>query len=392
MSDFARMNAAIKGKDKKGNFTVEQVKVERYRAGKEPKRDDDSNKDEDDFVTRIDPKIQDHSIQDHVVVPTDRRLARLSQLQTNTVRNEIQVKTQSKLIQSAPMINSPVQDQTQSSLQSPIEREEIVDDDRNSSTFLLDQQPITLKEQIICNEYGSSSESNEENFCYISEEKRKNYKTQMNNEESTSNSSIGRSLLCQIVAKSENHEKIKTQDLSLIDDSDPIEEQEKEDEFQAWKLRELLRYKARKDEEERLEREELELKSFRNLPKEEQEKIWNERISQQSQSEKSKYEFLQKYYHKGAFFQDSQDEILHRDYDAPSQNESVDRSALPESMQVRNFGKKGRSKWTHLTKEDTTAFDSSWGDKKLSINYKMTSKMGGYDGRAFFDSNSKKRK
>lgn len=47
---------------------------------------------------------------------------------------------------------------------------------------------------------------------------------------------------------------------------------------------------------------------------------------------------------------------------------------------MRDFGKKGRTKWTHLVAEDTTAFDYGWGHRKNAANYQLVSKMGGMRG------------
>ena len=65
---------------------------------------------------------------------------------------------------------------------------------------------------------------------------------------------------------------------------------------------------------------------------------------------------MQKYYSKGAFYQDSEDPIFQRDYNMPTPLEMVDKSVLPTILQKRigNFGKKGQSKYTHLTNEDTS--------------------------------------
>jgi microfibrillar-associated protein 1 len=62
--------------------------------------------------------------------------------------------------------------------------------------------------------------------------------------------------------------------------------------------------------------------------------------------------FMQKYHHKGSFFQDM-DILKNRDYSARTES-TVDVSLLPKVMQVRDYGKAGRSKWTHLSNEDTS--------------------------------------
>lgn len=70
----------------------------------------------------------------------------------------------------------------------------------------------------------------------------------------------------------------------------------------------------------------------------------------------TKYTFMQKFYHKGAFYQDSEDQVFKRDYNLPTPMEMQDKTLLPKLLQKRagNFGKKGQSKYTHLTAEDTS--------------------------------------
>ncbi len=65
---------------------------------------------------------------------------------------------------------------------------------------------------------------------------------------------------------------------------------------------------------------------------------------------------MQKFYKKGPFYQDSSDPIFQRNYDLLTPLEMQDKSSLPAILQKRagNYGKKGQSKYTHLTAEDTT--------------------------------------
>jgi microfibrillar-associated protein 1 len=163
-----------------------------------------------------------------------------------------------------------------------------------------------------------------------------------------------------------------------IDDTDGLDE---EAELQAWRLRELLRMKMEKDEREARELEQIELERLRNLTEAEKQDLDRQKQAEWESKPKGEYKFLQKYYHKGAFFGDATDDkLLNRDYSAPTAADAGNKEMLPETMQVKDFGKRGRTKWTHLTAEDTTAFVDGWGDKKNPANYRSVGKMAGMKG------------
>lgn len=86
-----------------------------------------------------------------------------------------------------------------------------------------------------------------------------------------------------------------------------------------------------------------EAKRFRNLPEEEQKRILKERMvsDKEARDSKTSLAFMQKYYHRGAFFMDKdtegkyKEEVYNRDFNEAVEEDAVDKSILPKPMQVR---------------------------------------------------------
>ncbi|KAF9263118.1 hypothetical protein L218DRAFT_959648 [Marasmius fiardii PR-910] len=152
-------------------------------------------------------------------------------------------------------------------------------------------------------------------------------------------------------------EKEKEEQMPDVDDTDGLDP---EAEFEAWRLRELARIKKEKDEEVRREQEREEVKRRRALPEAQRLKEDIEHAQKSRDSKpKGQQKFLQKYWHKGAFRQD--EEILQRHDYTEATESTVDVSMLPQVMQVKNFGKRSRTKYTHLVDQDTTIGNGGFG-------------------------------
>ncbi|CAF0997362.1 unnamed protein product [Adineta ricciae] len=151
------------------------------------------------------------------------------------------------------------------------------------------------------------------------------------------------------------------------------DDEDEEAVYNAWKLRELERLKRDRKERDEREREQQELERRRNMTEEElQEELRNQSKVVTNEAPKAKYKFLQKYYHRGAFFLDKEDEIYKRDYSAPTLEDHFDKTVLPKVMQVKNFGMAGRTKYTHLVDQDTSSKQSPWGsDKQSSTKFRQ---------------------
>ncbi len=135
-----------------------------------------------------------------------------------------------------------------------------------------------------------------------------------------------------------------------IDDTDDIEP---DGEYKAWELRELTRLKRDKEQRDKFILEQEEIERRREMTDEQRREDELEAGRDRFKRDKGNMRFMQKYYHKGAFYQD--DELLERDYTEPTLDDNFNKESLPSVMQVKNYGLQGQSKWTHLSKEDTTA-------------------------------------
>ncbi|KAH9486695.1 Microfibrillar-associated protein 1 [Psilocybe cubensis] len=152
-------------------------------------------------------------------------------------------------------------------------------------------------------------------------------------------------------------EKEKEEEIPDVDDTDGLDPAA---EFEAWRLRELGRIKKEKEDELQREKEREEIERRRAMPEEQRMKEDLERAQKlREEKPKGQQKFLQKYWHKGAFHQD--EEILKRHDFTEATESTVDVSLLPKVMQVKNFGKRSRTKYTHLLDQDTSVSTGGFG-------------------------------
>jgi len=128
----------------------------------------------------------------------------------------------------------------------------------------------------------------------------------------------------------------------------------------AWKLRELKRIKRDREAIEEHEKELEEIERRKNLTEEERKAEDDEYIAKQKEEKdgKGKLGYMQKYFHKGAFFQDDAKAqgLGQRDIMGSKFADDVNRELLPQALQMRDMtklGKKGATKYKDLKSEYT---------------------------------------
>lgn len=153
-----------------------------------------------------------------------------------------------------------------------------------------------------------------------------------------------------------------------IADVDTDDDMNEAEEYEAWKAREIARIKRDREDREAMLKEKEEIEKVRNMTEEER-REWERKNPRPGAQSKQKWRFMQKYFHKGAFFQTDADDftgtagaqpIYTRDFSAPTGEDKMDKTILPKVMQVKHFGRSGRTKWTHLVNEDTTDWNTPW--------------------------------
>ncbi|KAJ3204346.1 Microfibrillar-associated protein 1, partial [Clydaea vesicula] len=115
-----------------------------------------------------------------------------------------------------------------------------------------------------------------------------------------------------------------------VDDTDGLNEEE---ELEQWRLREFTRIKR--------DRNEAQLREQERLDTERRRKMTDQEIMEENErlhgpvKEKQTLQFMQRYYHKGAFFMDDESEVLKKSYDQPTLEDKFNKELLPEVMQVK---------------------------------------------------------
>lgn len=175
-------------------------------------------------------------------------------------------------------------------------------------------------------------------------------------------------LVVEKIREDEEIRKNMESEANTAADVDTDDEMNEAEEYEAWKVREIARIKRDREERDAMLKAKEEIERVRNMT-EEQRREWERKNPKPAQPSKQKWKFMQKYFHKGAFFQDEADDpaatagsdhIFTRDFSAPTGEDKMDKSILPKVMQVKHFGRSGRTKWTHLVNEDTTDWNNPW--------------------------------
>lgn len=171
--------------------------------------------------------------------------------------------------------------------------------------------------------------------------------------------------------------RLMQEELDALDSDDAGaagDAQKEQEEYELWKVRELKRIRRDREAREAIDREKAEVERIRAMTESERLAEFRKNPKEiTNKAAKGKYKFLQKYFHRGAFFVQTEEEKLYqRDFSKPTLEDHFDKTKLPPVLRVKNFGRAGRTKYTHLVDQDTTAFDAAWtSNDPLATKFQM---------------------
>lgn len=426
-----------------GELSMQKVKVHRYVSGKRPDyaqdQKSDSESDDDDFLEKRnhsyrrspspspaqkdeedvdDPRLRRLKIRDvdtEIRPERKRHIIEPEILETSEEEEEDEEENRERLNLPEPKhtLEAPDDDESEAELSDgEIEkrREQLkqrILSKQEEQEFLDKEEEKSNSDSSETSEYEEYSDSEEETgprlkpvfirkrdrITIVEKEKEAQRQKQLEQENQRMAEERRRQTLRMVeesVRKEQQKENKPTNEPNLNDVC--TDDENDEVEYEAWKLRELKRIKRDREEREAIEKERLEIERMRNLTEEERrlelrlnpKQITNKAI-------KGKYKYLQKYYHRGAFYLDKDDEVYKRDFSQATLEDHFDKTILPKVMQVKNFGRSGRTKYTHLVDQDTTQFDSPWVSETAQNLKFHTSQAGGVK-QVFEKPSLKKRK
>lgn len=416
-SGLGGTGGAVPVRNEKGEITMQKVKVHRYVAGKRPKYAPSSDNEEEHSEEEVEEQEEQEAkpitskranLPDLNLVEQnaadDRRLKRLNQ-----VDNEPRERTRQRHIAEPEILKEEddeevemlEEDEIKKEVKEESDEEEVDEDERARRRLELKKRLLQRQEELLVVEEEQKEESDndetesEEESEYEEEEysdsedeiaprlkpvfvkktdrvtiQQKELELQKEKEielererlhlesKKQTKKIIEEEILREKLAEKETDENIKC-------DFDTDDDENDEQAYEMWKLRELKRTKRYRDEKENAEKEKQEILKLRNMSEEERLAYLkaNPKVVTNTAA-KGKYKFMQKYYHRGAFYLDQEEDVLKRNVAEPTLEDHFDKTILPKVMQVKNFGMAGRTKYTHLLDQDTTrADDNPWGNQ-----------------------------
>lgn len=384
---------------------IGQTKVKRYWPGRAPEWADDAQEDADIQLDRAAALEQAFPNQEdlHIVKKDDARLRRLAE---SRIDNREEVRADHRRIRQAEIV-STIEEEARR--QEGLDREEadadaleerrrrirekLLQREQEEAVLPEEEEEEIEEEEEEESEYETDSEEEQMGIAMVkpvfvpkSERDTIAERERLEAEERALEESKKRRLeerkieTKQIVVEEIRKDEEIQKNLEMeanIADVDTDDEVNEAEEYEAWKSREIARIKRDREDREAMLKEKEEIEKVRNMTEEER-REWERKNPKPAPPPKQKWRFMQKYYHKGAFFQEDADDhaatagadnIYHRDFSAPTGEDKMDKTILPKVMQVKHFGRSGRTKWTHLVNEDTTDWNNPYVVFSLDLSF-----------------------